>query len=75
MDHKNIEEFEDYILVNFDNGRSARFEKISDSVSKVVYLHPKGEYTDDNSECWVVTPLELYLENEEDILHIRFIRN
>ena len=75
MDHKNIEEFEDHILVNFDNGRVVKFEKISDSVSKMVYLHPKGEYIDDNSECWVVVPLDVYLESQKEILHIRFIKN
>lgn len=75
MDHVNYEEFKDYILVNFANGRVVRFDLVDDVVSGKKYIHPKGEYTDDNSECLIVLPFDVYKENEDAMLHIRFVKN
>jgi hypothetical protein len=75
MDHVNHEEFDNYILVHFANNRTARFDLVNDEFSGKKYLHPRGEYTDDQSECWAVIPFGVYLANKEDVLHIRFVKN
>jgi hypothetical protein len=75
MDHLNHEEFKDHILVHFANNRTARFDLVNDEISGKKYLHPKGEYTDDQSECWAVVPFDVYLAAKEDVLHIRFVKN
>ena len=75
MDHLNYEEFKDHILVHFANNRTVRFDLVDDVVSGKKYIHPRGEYTDDKSECLIVLPFDVYKENEDAILHIRFVKN
>ena len=75
MDHVSHEKFKNYILVHFANNRIARFDLVKDGVSGKEYLHPKGEYEDDKSECWISLPYDVYAEYEYDALHLRFAKN